>query len=186
METNYTNQSDFNLEKLISGLKHEDDRNHRLTKIMQGIMWAFTPLYFLFFLVDILFRGVSLKHFEFLLFALGFLSFALIFRYLSKDYKLVDYGVPTVEMLTKAARRYKFFQKKSLLIIVPVLFMSTALSFGMQEVIPHPDMFIRILIVQVIYVFVTFLAVLVGYFIWRVRQKPLRDKALELLNEIEG
>lgn len=181
MESNYTN-----IEQLIGGLKHEDARNLRISKIFQGVMAVMTPLYFIFFLIIFLEEEKLLKSLGFLFFSLGFLVFALIFRKLYKEYKSIDYGVPTIEMLSKAAQRYKFWQRKTRLVLIPAILVSIGVGFSLQDAIPLPDIRQRFLVIVTGYAITLFIAFMVGYWKWRVRQKPLRDKALALLKEFEA
>jgi len=181
MEPNYTN-----IEQLIGGLKHEDARNLRISKIFQGLMAVMTPLYFIFFLIILISDGQPLKSLGFLFFSLGFLTFAIIFRKLYKEYKSIDYGVPTIEMLSKAAKRYEFWQRKTRLVLIPAILVSIGVGFSLQDALPFPDIKQRFLVIVIGYMITLFFAFMVGYWKWRVRQKPLRDKALALLKEIEG
>jgi hypothetical protein len=185
MKTNQNNNQKLDIEQLVKRVQHEDTFNLRLTNIFMGIMGGMAPVYLLIFVLQMIFEIPSINQWGFLFFSLGFLGFALLFRSLHQEYKSVDYGVSMVEMLTKAANRYRLWQRKTYLTIIPVILICFATSFSLEHLIPNPDQKTRMLIAFVGYLVITCFAFVVGYLIWRKRQKPLRDKALSLLAEME-
>lgn len=185
METIHNNPN-IDLEKLVYGVKQEDARNLQMTRNFMWIMWIMAPLYLIFAISRFYFEEPSPAHIGFVFFSLGFFAFGFLFRTLKKDYQSVDYGLSTVEMLHKAVKRYKFWQIKTYLTIIPVILICFAASFSMEHMLPWPDQIKRMTIAFFGYLLVLCVAFFVGYLIWRVRQKPLRDKALALLKEIEG
>jgi hypothetical protein len=186
METNQQNKQATDLEQLVRGLQHEDNRNLRLTNTSMWSMGIMAPLYFVLFIIRVIDEPFSLDQLGFLFFSFAFLSFALLFRSLHKEYKSIDYGVSTVEMLTKAVARYCFWQSKIYKSIFPAIIACLAISLSCEHLIPHPDQTTRLLIVFFGYLAILCCSFFVGYLIWRKRQKPLRDKALALLAEIEN
>jgi hypothetical protein len=185
METNQNNKTNFDLDKLVKGLEKEDSRNLKMTSNFTILMWVLSPLYFFLAIVVLIIDNPSIDQLGFFFFSLGFLAFGFLFKSLQKDYKSVDYGIPTLEMLRNAAKRYKWWQLKTYLTIVPVALISVAASLTIQRAIPHPNLSTRLLIVFSGYIVVMIVAIFIGYLIWRKRQKPLRDKALQLLTDIE-
>lgn len=185
MKTNNENTQEINLERLLLGLQKEDSRNLQLTIVFMRLMWVLAPLYLLLAIIAMVTEKTSLDQLGLVLFAAGFFAFGLLFKILNMDYKSVDYGVATTEMLRNAADRYRFWQMKTYLTIVPILLICFATSFSLQRIVPNPDLMIRLAIVFIGYFFIICIAVFIGYLIWRSRQKPLRDRALALLSEIE-
>jgi hypothetical protein len=116
---------------------------------------------------------------------LAFLSFALIFRVYTKEYKSVDYGLPTTVMLKKAIERYRLFHPKKLFVLIPVALVDAGLIFFSLNHDSSDDS-ISILTSQILYWGGMLLGAGVGVWIWHRRQKPLRDAAIELLREIES
>ena len=186
METVQHNNREFDLEKLVKGLKKEDARYLELTSIFKWIMWIFAPIYFLMFLFGLIFEKMEIGKIVFLFFSFGFLSFALLFRSLHIEYKSIDYGVSTLEMLRKAANRYELWQLKTYLAIIPVLLIAIGFGFSAEKFFPFPDQNVRILVAFCSILVITCCSFVIGYFIWRILQKPLRDKALSLLSEIQN
>ena len=186
METNINTRINFDLDQLVDGLRKEDDRNMRLTNRFKWIMWIFAPLYFVFFLF-LLYEGESiLKETGFFFFSASFLFFALIFRNLNNEYKSVDYGLPTTEMLRKAAQRYEIWQTKTAKAMFPAFLAAIGVSLSSEEMIPNvDDLKIRIALAFGAYLILLAVGFGIGYLVWYKRQKPLRDRSLALLDELE-
>jgi len=176
----------LDLNELIKGLRREDDRNMHLTNRFKWLMWIFAPLYFIFFII-LLYEGKSiLKEIGFFFFSASFLFFAIVLRNLNNEYKSIDYGLPTTDMLRKAAQRYEIWQTKTIKAMSPAFLAAIGVSLSSQEMIPNiDDTKIRIALVFVAYLLLLCIAFGIGYLIWRKRQKPLRDHALLLLAELE-
>jgi drug/metabolite transporter (DMT)-like permease len=184
MKTEQHYKQEFDMEQFVKGLKKEDTRYLALTNTFKWIMFVLAPFYFLIFVLGMIIDHPEIDKFGFLFFSLGFLAFALLFKSLHHEYNSVDYGVSTIEMLRKAVSRYALWQPKTYLTIIPVLLCAIGFSFSAQKGFPFEDQTIRILVGFGSILFVMCCSGLVGYFIWRKRQKPLRDKALELLREM--
>ena len=184
MKSMQQNNQELDLQQLVSGLKSEDSRYLGMTNSFKWIMWVLSPLYFLIFLVGVFVDRPEIDKIGFLFFSLGFFLFALVFKSLHAEYKAVDYGISTMEMLRKAARRYALWQSKTYLTIIPVLLCAIGFSFTAQRGFPYESQSLRILVAFGSILLILSCSALVGYFIWRKRQKPLRDKALAILEEM--
>jgi hypothetical protein len=174
------------MDRFIGGLQKEDIRYSRLTRNFQWIMWVFVPLYAAIFLLNPDKEILLPERLGGLCYALAFIIFALIFRKFNNEYKSVDYGVPVVEMLTLAAKRYNMFQRKLILIIAPILLVDAGMVLVLMNHSGMKSVTEVILLVQEILIPSLLIGVTIGVFIWRKRQKPLRDAALAMLKEIES
>jgi len=184
--TTTINTPNLDLNRLIEGLRREDDRNMHLTNRFKWLMWIFAPLYFCFFLFLLYEGGSILKEIGFFFFSASFLFFAILFRNLNNEYKSVDYGIPTTEMLRKAAQRYEIWQTKTAKAMFPAFLAAIGVSLTSEEMIPDiDDTKIRIALAFGAYLLLLGVGFGIGYLIWRKRQKPLRDHALLLLTELE-
>ncbi len=176
----------LDLNELIEGLRREDDRNLHLTNRFKWIMWIFAPLYFIFFLIMLYEDEPILKELGFFFFSASFLFFAIIFRNLNNEYKSVDYGIPTTEMLRKAAQRYEIWQTKTAKAMFPAFLAAIGVALACEEMIPNiDDTATRIVVAFLVYSLMLGIGFSIGYLIWYKRQKPLRDHALRLLEELE-
>jgi hypothetical protein len=184
MKTEQIYKLEFDLEQFVKGLKKEDSRYLGLTKSFKMIMWVLAPLYFLIFVLGMIIDHPEIDKFGFLFFSLGFLAFALLFNSLYNEYKSIDYGVSTIEMLRNVVNRYALWQTKTYLTIIPSLLCAIGFSFSAQKGFPFEDQTMRILVGFGSILFILICSGFVGYLIWRKRQKPLRDKALELIREM--
>lgn len=187
METNNNDKNNhlLDINGLIPGLQKEDRRNVRVMRNFQWLMWILIPIYFGLLVVnpdkDLTwsYRAGGACY------VLAFLAFALIFRVYIKEYKTVDYGLPTTVMLKKAIERYRLFHPKKLFVLIPVALVDAGLIFFSLNH-DNADDSISILTSQIFYWGGMLLGASVGVWIWHRRQKPLRDAAIELLREIES
>jgi hypothetical protein len=186
METIQQDNQEIDLGQLVMDLKREDTRYLAMTGSFRWIMLGFAILYFLQFIAGFIFDRPDIDRFGFLFFSLGFLLFALLFKSLHKEYKSVDYGVSTMEMLRKAACRYAFWQTKTYLTIIPMVFTAIGFSFTSQRGFPFENQSLRILVAFASIMLLLSCSAIIGYLIWRKREKPLRDKALAILEEMRG
>jgi hypothetical protein len=186
METNHISQSPFDLETLIKGLKTEDARNLKLMLNMQAVMWGIAALYVFIFAVKFIMTTPWYNKFGAFLVMVAFVVFALLFRNYYKEYKSIDYGIPTMEMLEKAACRYGLFQWRGLYMLAPLILEGIGLNLMMYDDFTNFDPIYRILIFQTSYFFLLTVGFLIGFIIWKRSKKPLRDHALALLKEIES
>ena len=184
MKTEQQYQQEFDMEQFVKGLKKEDTRYLALTNTFKWIMFVLAPFYFLIFVLGMIIDHPEIDKFGFLFFSLGFLAFALLFKSLYNEYKSIDYGVSTIHMLRDASKRYELWQTKTYLTIIPALLCAMGFSFSAQKGFPFEDLTMRIFVGFVSILFFLCCGGFVGYLIWRKRQKPLRDKALELIREM--
>ena len=174
------------LDGMIRSMQREDMRNLRIARNFQIIMWFFVFLYFLMFLVNPDPYFSLLNRLGGFFYVLAFLLFALIFRQLHLEYKYVDYSLHVLEMLRQAVKRYSLFQRKVLMVIIPILLIDA----GMVLLTYNPEhgevLQERILWANSILIPALSIGMLIGYTIWRKRQKPLRDSALSMLHDFES
>lgn len=173
------------LEPLTSKLRSEDNRNMKITRNFQWIMWILAPLYLGFFLINPDGEMKLADRLMGLFDGLAFLIFAIYFRKYYKEYKTVDYALPTLEMLKKAAHRYKLFHKFTLVVLIPVILVGAGTTSSLYNNFPNVSPLKSILLISGSYIALMAVSASIGVLIWYKRQKPLRDKALELINELE-
>jgi len=186
MEKNHNNQSPIDLETLISGLKTEDTRNLKLMLNMQSMMWGIAAVYVFISAMKFIMTTSWYDKLGGFLTLVAFVAFAFLFRNYYKEYKSINYGIPTIEMLKKAACRYNLFQWRGFYVLAPLVLEGIGLNLMMYDDFTNLEPLNRILVFQLSYFFVMVIAFLVGHFCWKKHQKPLRDHALALLKEIES
>jgi len=179
MDTNKQKTQINGFDKLIVKLKTEDARYATLSRAIQIIYWIFIPLFFLITILEYTETKESDQLIGGALFILSFLIFAIFFGNYYKEYKYVDYSLPTIQMLKKAAYRYKPFQLKSLWVLLAIVLMDGGLTF-------KREFNETVLDVQIYFIGLMVVALIVGLIIWYFKYKPLRDEALKLIAELEG
>jgi len=175
----YHNTNRTNISNTIEKIRLEDYRYSQIVKRGQIIYWVFIFIYSIITIAHIV-EGCELNElFSSVFNLLGMLTFALLFRSYSKEYKQADYSLPTLVMLKKAADRYQPFRKKTWYIALAAIMFNASLSLSNA----HAGNFLNL---QLTFAGVIAVAILIGLFIWKQQYKPLRDDALALIRQIEG
>jgi hypothetical protein len=179
------NGSLINMDSLINRVKNEDAKNLRITIAFQWIYILLTVIYAVLLFItnsDI----TNIRRISGVFYIASMVTFVLIFRYAYKEYKNIDYTLPLIEMLRSVANRYRLKTEKILFLLVPVFLMDAGVTLSFYEDLLPMTPLNRVLIVQVIYLPVMTISALIGVWIWSKKQKPLRDRAVELINELES
>ncbi|WP_167618059.1 hypothetical protein [Maribellus sediminis] len=174
-----TQEFNTNLEKLTGKLEKEDSNYARIIRAVQIFYWIFIPV----------FAGITILEYREthslntivsgLFLMVAFLVIALTFRKYYKEYKYVDYSLPTLEMLKKAAYRYQPFQKRGLWVLLGLAFMDVGLT------IDWLDQNTSVVHTQIFFGASLLVGFVIGLVLWYIRYKPIRDNALRLIKEIE-
>jgi hypothetical protein len=88
-------------------------------------------------------------------------------------------------MLKKVVERYRFSIPVVLVTCIPVIIMDIGISFNVANEPFGSSVLNRVLFIQAFYLPMMILAGYIGVRIWKKNQKPLRDKALMMLKELE-
>jgi hypothetical membrane protein len=182
---NKPNGNSIDLGNLVSRVKAEDEKNLRLTKTFQWVYVVMIILYtgMLFFP----YSGMPItKKISWAFYIASMIAFALIFRFATKEYKSIDYSLPVIDMLRGAANRYRLRVDKLMLIAIPIVLMDAGVTLSFYSDLLPMAPINRVLIVQAVYIPVMSISAFIGVMIWRTKQKPLRDNALKLIEELEG
>lgn len=184
MRTNINKPIETDMGTLIQKMRSEDKRNIMISRNFQILMWIMAPLYIILF--NFVFDDINIySRLAGFSFGLAFFIFALIFRRFHKIYSSVDYGLPTIEMLSKAAKRYKMQLNKIVLSLIPACLVDLGAVFVSMHEEEENFLFDHLITYQIIYFSMLAVAISIGYMIWRHKQKPLRDAALKLLKEFQ-
>ncbi|MCU4175589.1 hypothetical protein [Carboxylicivirga sp. N1Y90] len=187
--TNNIENNHINLESLTTKLDKEDRRNEKITKTLSYVYFGFSALYAFIYILDYILDPSNFSLFTALSgtsFIIAFTFFALLFRYANKEYREVNYALPTIQMLSKAAKRYKLFNIKLPLAIIAALFIDAGIALNHIE-LPMDEAIINDLIkTQINFFSAIGIGVIAGVIIWHIRQKPIRDNALALIKELEN
>jgi len=179
MEQNNETMENQNLIEIIGRLKNEDDRYAALSKRIQIVYWILLPVFFVLIIHQIVNKNPVVDIIGSVCFLFAILIFALFFKRYYKEYKYVDYSLPTLAMLKKAAYRYKPLQLKTIWIFLAVVLVDAGLCL-------NTSLGFKLISVQVYFLGAIVLATVIGLLFWKIRYKPLRDNALNLIQEITG
>lgn len=174
-----------NMEEFIEKLKNEDDRNLKISRNFQWVMWVLSLIYAYVFIIRGWHENTIYRQIGWSQYVLGFLSFGLIFNYLKRIYQQINYGLPTLMMLKEAAERYQLFQYKMSLVFTPILFIDAGMVLVIYDPIGHDSIWRAFFITQASIIPAVALGLFFGIRVWRKRQKPIRDFALRMIEELE-
>lgn len=178
MDRNELKENEAGLAQLIGRLKSEDSNYAHLSRFLQIMYWIFVPVFL--FAAYRQFAGTG--DYEHVLAdgckLLAFLIFAIFFGNYYKEYKHVDYSVPTLKMLKSAANRYKPLHGKLIWIVVAFILLDIGFHYNELEQS-------NIIVSQLLFIGAILIAVIAGLLVWYIRYKPLRDDVLHLIAEIE-
>jgi magnesium-transporting ATPase (P-type) len=179
-----TIEFDINLTELVGGLEKEDQRNLKLTRNMKRLFWVMIPIYFLLFVANPFEEFTWHHRVGGACYVLAFSIFAWFFHSYHKDYKNVDYSLPTMEMLKKAAYRYKIFHFRTAIMIFPLILIDLGMFLiGSDIGFMKTE---NLLYGQLMFWGIMAISFSIGVMIWYKRQRPLRNQALELIRELES
>ena len=179
--------NNFNdMNALMTRFKEEDNRNSREMKFFKWLFLVMIIIYTALFVVN---PDPSLgvpERISGLCFVGAFAVFAVFFRKYHSDFRKVDYTVSSFDMLNQAAKRYDLTFSRYLFMLPSILLIDAALVFSEISEWTTIELLNRILYVQAFYIPIMLISAFAGYLIWRKKQKPLRDAALKLLEELKG
>lgn len=167
-----------NLDGLMSNLKNEDARYSRISGSFRIVYWILIAIYSVMMLMSIIEKDYN-HLITSICFTLSMLVFAIFFGKYQKEYKYVDYSLPILEVLKKAAYRYKPFQQRTIWLLLAIIPMDIGLCLNSSSNS-------SVLEVQVFFLGGMLLSTCIGLVYWYYKYKPLRDSALSLIAEITG
>lgn len=176
MNTNKKEKLPF--EELMGKLKAEDANYAAISKRFQYIYLVFIIFYVVVAVLGYIFEGGATRLLSDISFVISFLILAVIFRKYHKEYKFVDYSLPTLQLLKKAEYRYKPFRIRSVWVLFALGFMDVALTLHMVPAV-------SVWTVQIVILSTILVAVVIGLIHWRNKYKPLLDNVRHLISEIE-
>jgi hypothetical protein len=179
------NGNTVNMDTLLAGLKKEDGKNLRLMRNYKWFLWIMVVVYSLLLVINPDPDVELHSRFTGLCYVTAFSLFALVFNKLYKEFRAVDYSVTSFEMLSAAAKRYRFQPERLLYLLPSLLLIDAGFTISIFNRWQSFAPLNRILVVQAIYFSVIIIALFAGYLIWRFKKKPHRDNALRMLKELQ-
>jgi hypothetical protein len=184
--SNNQNGNFVNIDALIQSVKVEDQKNLRVSK---SFLWIYIVLVVFYTGLILVNPDPDIKlndRFSGACFVLSMIIFAWVFKGALTEYKNIDYTLPLIDLLKKAANRYRLKTIYFVKLTVPILLMDAGLTLSFYEDLLPMEPLNRVLLIQAFYIPIMTISGIIGYYIWRNKQKPLRDNALKLIEELEG
>jgi len=185
VEMGIQNGNQVNLDSLIRNVKAEDAKNLRISK---SFLWVYIILAIIYAGLMVLNPDSDIKLIDRIsgaFYLVSMVVFAYMFKAGLKEYQSIDYTLPLIEMLRGVAKRYQLRARKFILLSIPIILMDVGLTLSFYEDLLPMEPINRVLIIQVFYIPVMTISGFIGYLVWRKKQKPLRDNALLLIEELE-
>ncbi len=170
------------MEQLIHKLQHEDKKLFRMYWGVSIVYLILTPVYALIYLLDP--ELIPIQRLGGMLVVAGFVTFVLLFRLRIKEFRAIDYSLPTILMLKKTIRRYSLWKTELWWALLGIAFMDCGLAlsrFKSAELGANID---PILHAQYTILPAVTIGFLIGYVWWYLKHKPIRDNAQRLLDEL--
>jgi hypothetical protein len=189
--TNSTNGhiSETSLESLILKLKEQESLQAKELR----------RVYILYICIIVFFTGMYILNpdpylgfYQRLTGAILIFAFSMMAYVLRRYYSLlrkVDYTQSVYQVFKKAAERYRFWETKRMAITaVFIILIDIALSMMFNgRYLPASLTWIeKTLIVQAFYIPILAVSFAIGWLQWRKKKKPVLDRIMESLKELEG
>lgn len=172
-----------NIHSLIGDLKSADGLNRRIVKVLIAVYILFIPaMLYLYLSLSEMYLAEKIGLSLILIGASIVLYTALK---INKENNFIDYGLPTIVMLKKAIIRHQFIHPRAKPVFLGALFIMIGSSFShLGADLSNPD--IHAFLLQIpFFICAVLFGFAVGGAIWLKRQKPVRDRAKQLLLELE-
>lgn len=172
-----------NMGTIVHDLEKEDKRNIRLNR---GFMWAMLVISAIM-IFDLF--SVSMDIILPRLFILSGMIFgALYYRSTKNKFSKINYSLPTFTLLKSAEKRHRFFQKRFLSLIGMILLFNLAfLSYKPEFLSGNQDFpWSAFLVFQSVILGATIIGFTLEYAVWYFKQKPIHDRIITLIKDIEG
>jgi hypothetical protein len=180
------NKNQMNMNSLVSELETKDSKYKKIMRRFQILFFVCIFLYAGLFLINPDPELTVNDRIAGACYVVAFTLFALQFRTLYKRYKHVNYFDPVKKVLEDAERRYRLWQKSTLLVLVSILCIDAATLLILYDRFEGRWTFWQFFTgVQLVFVFIIALGFVIGYIRWRKESRPIWLSAKQLLKELE-
>ncbi len=174
------------MDSFVLKMKHEDDRNLRIAKVLYVFYFVGIFLYSALYLFNIGGGLTPLERVSGACYVAAFILFALLFRKSKQEFSSIDYAWPVVKMLQMAKNRYRFWRPEMWFVLAGLIFVDVGSSLSFCE---HMEGDLswgyRMLIAHAVLVPIWIAAFVVGVWKYRRRSRPIYLFAREALADIE-
>jgi hypothetical protein len=178
----------INVDNLIGRTQKEDRRNKRLMKGIFILYLVCTIFYAALLVINPDNDLTIIDRMTGLCYVLAFSFGTWFFRKEYLFYKKMDYTLPLLQLLELTEKRYRFYNRK----LVPVIVIVILVDIGMSLSFMSPDHFVnqsllvKFLITQGYYWAMIVVSVFIGFLIWRKRSYRIWKDSRTLLKELRN
>jgi hypothetical protein len=182
------NQNSIDLETLIDRMKKRDEHQKKTFRNFYIMMSVFVVFYFLLLVANPDPYLTVYKRIAGICYVIAFLIGAYLFRKEHKAMTMLNYSEPMLDVMKGAVDRFSPFKKGFFRFLLVPLFVDFGISFGgstqyMPESWSNTE---RIVILQLVYWSIMFIAGLISFLIWKQRVKPYRDAVKRMVEELDS
>jgi hypothetical protein len=182
------NLNPVDLEELIEKMKMRDEKQKKIYKRFSIMMSVFVVFYFLLLVVNPDPYLTVYKRISGMCYVLAFVIGAILFRLEHQAMLKINYAEPLLQIMKNAVDRYRPFRKGFIGFLLVPVFVDLGITIGGPARYMPENMSIteKILIFQLVYWTIMFIAGLISYLVWRKRSKPYRDAVKEMIKELDS
>ena len=176
MKTIKKTNTTIDLPQFISKVKRQDNL-HRIIYIPIIVLYIIIIVAHLAIITTSIYAKIPFI--EWMSYVVRLLIFTFIYFFLRrryKEYKRADYSQNTYLVLKSMERRYRSFRLEDIWVFAAVFFL------GISMGIDSPTGFLSF---QLNFWPLILISMLIGYIYWYIKLKPLKDKASQLIKELE-
>jgi len=177
----------IDVDNLIVRTQKEDNRNKRLMNAIFILYLVCSILYAALFLLNPDPELTLMDRMAGMCYVLAFVTGSFFFRREYLIYKKMDYSIPLLQLLEKTEKRYRFFTRKFLpvLVIVTLIDMGISITFMNGRHLQSFSITEKFFMIQAVYWGLMFTSGFIGYLIWRKRSYPIWKDSKTLLSELK-
>ncbi len=184
-------QTPAEIQNLMSDLKSEDRKYKEIMKGAEFVGWSIAVIMAVLHIISLLLPGeesILRDIYMGVSFVIAFSIYALYFRYLKNSYDKIDYSVPALEMLKKAAKNEGFFKPRTIILFIPSLIISVNVSIsitGRFNIQLFQSDILNLLFVIACFILLMGIFGFISYIKQNKKHKLLRNRAIELIEDME-
>lgn len=186
MNKKMQNETPVNMERLLNNLKEEDQKYTRIFKGFQIVYIVLLVIYLTLFVFNPDDEITKLDRISGVFNATSMLIFALYFNFYYKNYRKIDYAIPTLELMKNVVKRYRIWRLDLIWVFLAILCIDVGVSLTFYQRTDAEDPMQGIIYFNLIFLVLLIISISLGYAIWYTRHKPIRDAAKKIIADMEA
>jgi hypothetical protein len=177
----------IDVDNLINRTQKEDNRNKGLMKGVFVLYLVCTIMYAIMLLFNPDPDLTLTDRLGGMFYVAAFLIGTIYFRKEYLVYKKMDYTLPLLQLLELTEKRYRFYSRKWIPVIIVVVLIDFGISLSLtgRNHMWSQDPMTKLLIIQALYWVTILISGFIGYLLWKKRSYPIWKDAKTLLSELK-